>query len=77
MRGANGEALPLSVGGMLSSMLKGALLWQARTNPAMTTVSGYAFCYPCIFTHVEQHGRCPVTHIPATVDTIRRLYQST
>jgi peroxin-12 len=43
----------------------------------MTTVSGYAFCYPCIFTHVQQHGRCPVTHIPATVDSIRRLYQST
>lgn len=62
---------------MQRDMLRRGLLRQARTNPAMTTVSGYAFCYPCIFTHVEQHGRCPITHIPTTVETVRRLYQST
>lgn len=47
-----------------------------RTNPAMVSVSGYVFCYPCIFSSIDQHGCCPVTKMPATVDQIRRLYQS-
>ncbi|CAL8466830.1 g6366 [Coccomyxa elongata] len=50
---------------------------QARTNAAMTTVSGYAFCYPCLFNFISQEGCCPVTRIPATIDSVRRLYQST
>ncbi len=50
---------------------------QLRTNPAMVEVSGYVFCYPCIFRHVNEHGRCPVTLRPATVDSVRRLYQNT
>ncbi|KAK9916810.1 hypothetical protein WJX75_007322 [Coccomyxa subellipsoidea] len=50
---------------------------QTRTNPAMTTVSGYAFCYPCLFNFISQEGCCPVTRIPATIDSVRRLYQST
>lgn len=50
---------------------------QARTNAAMATVSGYAFCYPCLFNFVSQEGCCPVTRIPATIDSVRRLYQST
>ncbi|KAK9810536.1 hypothetical protein WJX72_012327 [[Myrmecia] bisecta] len=49
---------------------------QKRTNPAMVVVSGYAFCYPCIFRYVSQHARCPVTHFPAGEEHIRRLYQS-
>lgn len=47
-----------------------------RTNPAMAAVSGYVYCYPCIFGSIDQHGCCPVTRLPATVDQIRRLYQS-
>lgn len=47
-----------------------------RTNPAMASVSGYVYCYPCIFGSIDQHGCCPVTRLPATVDQIRRLYQS-
>jgi peroxin-12 len=27
---------------------------QKRTNPAMAAVSGYVFCYPCIFNYVSQ-----------------------
>lgn len=49
---------------------------RCRTNPAMASVSGYVFCYPCIFGSIQQHGCCPVTLLPATVDQIRRLYQS-
>ena len=47
-----------------------------RTNPAMASVSGYVYCYPCIFGSINQHGCCPVTRRPATVDQVRRLYQS-
>ncbi|KAL0056265.1 hypothetical protein WJX82_009363 [Trebouxia sp. C0006] len=47
-----------------------------RTNPAMASVSGYVYCYPCIFGSIDQHSCCPVTKLPATVDQIRRLYQS-
>ncbi|KAL3154018.1 hypothetical protein ABBQ32_013570 [Trebouxia sp. C0010 RCD-2024] len=47
-----------------------------RTNPGMASVSGYVYCYPCIFGSIDQHGCCPVTRLPATVDQIRRLYQS-
>ncbi|DBB06285.1 TPA: hypothetical protein ACH3X1_011860 [Trebouxia sp. C0004] len=47
-----------------------------RTNPAMASVSGYVFCYPCIYGSIDQHGCCPVTKLPATVDQLRRLYQS-
>ena len=49
---------------------------QLRTNPAMVEVSGYAFCYPCAFRYVSEHGCCPVTRYTATVDNVRRLYQS-
>ena len=42
----------------------------------MVEVSGYAFCYPCAFRHVSEHGRCPVTLQQATVDNVRRLYQN-
>mmetsp|Transcript_17245 Transcript_17245/g.44239 ORF Transcript_17245/g.44239 Transcript_17245/m.44239 type:complete len:379 (+) Transcript_17245:100-1236(+) len=46
-----------------------------RANPALLAVSGFAFCYPCIFRHVAQHGRCPITHLPARQDHIRSLYE--
>lgn len=49
---------------------------RGRTNPAMAVPSGYVFCYPCIFDHVSQYGCCPVTRLPASIDQIRRLYQS-
>ena len=54
-----------------------AFFVQARTNPAMTSASGYTFCYPCLFNFVTREQCCPVTRIPASIDSIRRLYQST
>ncbi|CAM6092311.1 unnamed protein product [Calypogeia fissa] len=50
------------------------LCLQKRTNPSMAAVSGYVFCYPCIFNYITQYKRCPVTLIPAAEDQIRRLY---
>ncbi|KAK1307708.1 Peroxisome biogenesis protein 12 [Acorus calamus] len=50
------------------------LCTQKRVNPSVVTVSGFAFCYPCIFKYISQYKRCPVTLMPATVDQIRRLF---
>lgn len=47
---------------------------QKRANPSVMTVSGFVFCYACIFKYVSQYKRCPVTLMPATVDHIRRLF---
>ncbi len=61
----------------LAERSKDPLRVQTRTNPAMTSVSGYPFCYPCLFNFVTREQCCPVTRIPASIDSIRRLYQST
>ncbi|ONK57334.1 uncharacterized protein A4U43_C10F19010 [Asparagus officinalis] len=47
---------------------------QKRANPSVVAVSGFVFCYACIFKYVSQHKRCPVTLTPATVEQIRRLF---
>jgi len=50
------------------------LCGRARTNAAVLAASGFAFCYPCIVHYVREHGRCPVTGLPATEPQIRRLF---
>lgn len=47
---------------------------QKRANPSVLTVSGFVFCYSCIFKYVSQYKRCPVTLTSATVEEIRRLF---
>lgn len=47
---------------------------QKRANPSVVTVSGFVFCYTCIFKYITQYNRCPITLMPATVDQIRRLF---
>lgn len=47
---------------------------QKRANPSVATVSGFVFCYACVFKYVSQYKRCPVTLLPANVDHIRRLF---
>lgn len=47
---------------------------QKRANPSAIAVSGFVFCYACIFKYVTQYKRCPVTLVPATVEQIRRLF---
>ncbi|KAI9348569.1 Pex12 amino terminal region-domain-containing protein [Obelidium mucronatum] len=45
-------------------------------NPAMLP-SGYVFCYPCIYKHVEKYGECPVSKLSFSVgrgSCVRRLY---
>ncbi|GMH11298.1 hypothetical protein Nepgr_013139 [Nepenthes gracilis] len=47
---------------------------QKRANPSVLTISGFVFCYACIFKYVSQYKRCPVTLIPAVLEDIRRLF---
>ncbi|KAK3012009.1 hypothetical protein RJ639_011140 [Escallonia herrerae] len=47
---------------------------QKRANPSVVAVSGFVYCYACVFKYVSQYKRCPVTLMPATVDQIRRLF---
>ncbi|XP_019099842.1 PREDICTED: peroxisome biogenesis protein 12-like isoform X2 [Camelina sativa] len=54
-----------------------ALCLQKRANPSVVTVSGFVFCYSCVFKYVTKYKRCPVTLIPASVDQIRRLFHDT
>lgn len=54
-----------------------AICSQQRTNPAIVDVSGFAFCYPCIFRFIEANGCCPVTRRPVGQDNIRRVYPNT
>lgn len=51
------------------------LCGRSRVNPAALAVSGYVFCYPCIFGWVSQRRCCPVTRNPATLDHVRRLFE--
>ena len=45
-----------------------------RTNAAVLDRTGFAFCYPCILTHVRKHGRCPVSHVRVSEANVRKLY---
>ncbi|KAK2638018.1 hypothetical protein Ddye_025813 [Dipteronia dyeriana] len=47
---------------------------QKRANPSVVTLSGFVFCYACIFKYISQYNRCPVTLMPATSEQIRRLF---
>lgn len=45
-----------------------------RSNDTALSVSGYVFCYPCVYDYVKQYGICPVTNYPARTDHLIKLY---
>lgn len=47
---------------------------RTRTNDTTLSVSGYVFCYPCIYEYVNKHRCCPVTSYLATQQHIIKLY---
>ena len=49
-------------------------LFKKRQNDTALAVSGYVFCYSCIFNFVRMNGRCPVTLLPASTDQLIKLY---
>lgn len=46
-----------------------------RSNDAASP-SGYLACYPCLYRYISQYNKCPVTHLPCQVESIRRVYAS-
>ncbi|XP_026284915.1 peroxisome assembly protein 12 [Frankliniella occidentalis] len=47
--------------------------WKVET---LLSVSGLVFCYRCIRTHLIKTSTCPVTHYPATMEDLVRIYPS-
>lgn len=50
------------------------LCLKTRTNDTALSVSGYVFCYPCIYRHVSLNGKCPITRLPCDTSNLVRLY---
>jgi hypothetical protein len=44
-----------------------------RTNAAASP-DGYAFCFKCIEDYVQEHRACPITQMPCTKASIRKIY---
>ena len=42
-------------------------------NNATALPSGYVFCFRCAHDHVEKHGRCPITLLPAKIWQMRKI----
>ncbi|EFA82231.1 RING zinc finger-containing protein [Heterostelium album PN500] len=68
-RAPNGLAIP-------DDKTQCPLCLKERTNPTICG-SGFVFCYPCIFSYVQQHQKCPITFIPATTEHLRKIYETT
>lgn len=47
---------------------------RTRSNDTALSVSGYVFCYPCIYDYVKEFRKCPVTKFPAKTDHLVKLY---
>ncbi|KIK65606.1 hypothetical protein GYMLUDRAFT_159297 [Collybiopsis luxurians FD-317 M1] len=46
---------------------------RGEINNATALPSGYVFCYRCAYDHVEKHGECPVTLLPAKTYQLRKI----
>ena len=52
------------------------LCTKKRTNECVLYVSGFVFCYPCIFKFIKAHNRCPITSYPCSTKDIIRIFAS-
>ncbi|CAK5056048.1 unnamed protein product [Meloidogyne enterolobii] len=48
---------------------------QIRNEEAVLSISGYIFCYSCIYKFITLNGRCPVTSLPASINEIIKIYR--
>nr|CAD2177448.1 unnamed protein product [Meloidogyne enterolobii] len=48
---------------------------QIRNEEAVLSISGYIFCYSCIYKFIKLNGRCPVTSLPASINEIIKIYR--
>lgn len=53
------------------------LCLRQRINDTALGVSGYVFCYECIYSYVQNKKKCPVTSLPAGVDDLIRIHVKT
>lgn len=52
------------------------LCTKKRTNECVLSVSGFVFCYPCIFKFIKSYNRCPITSYPCSTKDIIRIFSS-
>ncbi|XP_046387014.1 peroxisome assembly protein 12 [Ischnura elegans] len=45
-----------------------------RRVETVLPISGYVFCFRCIFSYVREHGCCPVTKYPTSLDELTRVH---
>eukprot|EP00929_Paragymnodinium_shiwhaense_P039572 TRINITY_DN20777_c0_g1_i10.p1 TRINITY_DN20777_c0_g1~~TRINITY_DN20777_c0_g1_i10.p1 ORF type:complete len:360 (-),score=77.86 TRINITY_DN20777_c0_g1_i10:524-1603(-) len=50
------------------------LCHRLRRNPAVSA-GGYVFCYLCLAEHTKRFGYCPVTGLPMTMESMRRILE--
>uniref|UniRef100_A0A0R3S1A9 Peroxisome assembly protein 12 n=1 Tax=Elaeophora elaphi TaxID=1147741 RepID=A0A0R3S1A9_9BILA len=50
------------------------LCLRQRTNDTALAVSGYVFCYGCIYSYVEQEKKCPITNLSASIDDLIKIF---
>ncbi|VDK87554.1 unnamed protein product [Litomosoides sigmodontis] len=49
------------------------LCLRRRTNDTALAVSGYVFCYGCIYSYVKEEKKCPVTGLQADMDDLIKI----
>jgi peroxin-12 len=47
-----------------------------RTNDCAVDVSGFVFCYPCIYKYVNKNKCCPITRLPCDLNNLIRVYSA-
>lgn len=45
-------------------------------NPTCLAVSGYVFCYTCIEEYVKRNGKCPITFVNCTLQSLHKIYKN-
>jgi len=45
-------------------------------NPTCLSVSGYVFCYTCIEEYVKRHGKCPISQLSCSLQSLHKIYKN-
>ena len=49
---------------------------QKHVNATTTSISGFVYCYSCLYNYIQKFGCCPVTYRPCSVEDMIRLHHS-
>ncbi|KAI0208783.1 Peroxisome assembly protein 12 [Lamellibrachia satsuma] len=52
------------------------LCHKLRTNDTVLAVTGFVYCYPCIYHYLKENNTCPLTGYPAHIRHLVRLYRT-